>query len=70
MKRARTPLTRWVQAGDEWRLCLSEIKTAYDTVRDLQQKGVMNGKGARVSMTRFVWIDDGKTEGKINVKRG
>ena len=53
--------------ADKLELCLSEIKVAFDTIRDLQAKGLIDAKSARVVVKRIVWIDDGQTEGRMNI---
>jgi hypothetical protein len=49
-------------------LFLSELKVGISTIHDMVTKGLLTGESARVSIQRFTWIDDGETNGKINVK--
>jgi len=62
-------LTKFEDLGhvpaEKLELCLSEIKTAFDTIRDMQAKGIIHQKSTRVIVRRFTWIDDGKTDGKM-----
>lgn len=53
---------------DKLDLFLSELKTGVTTIKDMLDKGLLTGEAARVSIKNFVWIDDGKTENRLNVK--
>lgn len=47
---------------DRLAVCLDELGVA---VREIAK--IKRGQGANVRKARFIWIDDGKRDGKINV---
>jgi hypothetical protein len=53
---------------DRLDICLSELKTCIITLNEMVGQGLLTGDSANVSIRRFVWIDDGKTDGKLTVK--
>ncbi|WP_298267479.1 hypothetical protein [Geobacter sp.] len=47
--------------ADRLDTCLSEMQIAVSEIAKLKR-----GQGANIRKARFIWIDDGKTDGKIN----
>lgn len=48
--------------------CLSEIKTAVTAINGMVAQGLLTGDAANISIRRFTWIDDGNTDGSIQVR--